>query len=497
MLEAQNLESRGQALIDEASDHLDHSEIPGPEEQRQFGSPWSALAASHAGLIGGRSFTELQDGLAPALGLPPGDIGLQIAISAIDASVEHLDAERLIGLSDSVESALEGPLDADAVAAFSGDLHVSEALLGASLVTVQNAISDEEDDVVVVGRALDLAKVVRERGLRTCLALLKAQLTETPYESARAEGVGLLLRDAPKYVPSVALSGVNRALRDADGHQDYGVAEGAVLLQHGAQRLTFDAFIDAVLGEVETYQGIARGILLTLLKAGHSLPGPETWSPRARRELVQYLCEFAGLSDADLDIGGELAVISGSSSVGEDVDTMPLVMALVGFLPPSTQILRIVVGVDTGVSETTASLDEFRAWTREDPGKDHAARLSFLAVCAATRVDGACPLSAEKWVGLAHSAIVENPDEDLPTKLRKLQQVRRLARAASVATTGIDQLAAALREQLNSKVGVSGSLTSADGGASAWLSMPELPVRSHKAGRGAAFGIGLNRREET
>lgn len=442
-LDAQRHEAEGQRHLDAAGEVLAevnrHDDLSEQLHERPL---MEVLGADHGGA--GTSFTDMFAALGPKLGLTGDDIGLQIAIDAVDLSTAVLDRARVLEVSDYVAGLLEDRSEVLEDHDWRTELLAAILTVDSQANTFVQVVDSEEHDLVVVQKALDLVVTVRERGLRAgVLALLVAD-GHGSLEKLSTRSAGHMLNTGERLLPGLRLDQLSRAVRDAGAHQDFQTDGEAVLLDRGRSRVTVEDFIDQVLAGLELHQGIMRGIYVAMARSGVRLPSPAELSSRERLDAVRYMFAAAGVRDVDMIYDGPTVKISGRG------DTLPwasVVAGIVGILGKDVE--TVALELTTGEGQTvrgTAQLDAYREIEPDDdPTRSDAALLRFLKATSVTRFAGQNPLEVQVWAKIATHMSNERAGDSLADRVRRVISIRDVAREAEVDTAAIETLLAELR----------------------------------------------------
>lgn len=445
MLQAQKLASEGRRHIDQCVTALGetnrHETLSGVAQERNLAE---VLGADHSELVGDSDFRSMGGRLGSILGLPGADVAFHYAIESIDVTATCLDQARVLEISQIVEGLLSASRTALEDRSFQLDLVAASLIVESRSDQLLRSATSDESNFVVVQNALDLAAAIRERGLKTVVALLLAAEGVVPYGKSSTWPPGKVLKTgADSLRPRLGLSTLDRSLRDAVAHQDFSTDGDWVMLDRGNTRLTADEFLDRVLAALEVHQGILRGIFLAMSSAGIQLPAVTELPPRLRLEIIRYFLALNGVQEVHIAYDGSVARLNGQ---GKCTNWPATAAGITTVLPDGIDKLEIRLRVGDELVHGTAELAAYRDWHSEhDITIDDASLFQFLNVCAATRLDGHNPLPAEVWANSALHVSAQRDDDSLAARVRRVMKVRDLARAADVPTDAIEGLLKRLR----------------------------------------------------
>lgn len=442
-LDAQRQEAVGQRYLDSASEVLAevnrHDDL---SEQLQERPLMEVLGGDH-GVTAGESFTDMVAGLGPKLGLTGDDIGLQIAIDAVDVATAALDRVRVLEVSDYVAGLLKDRSEVLEDHDWRTELLAAILTVDSRANTFVQVTESDEHDLIVVQKALDLMVTVRERGLRAGVAALLVAGGHASFEELSVQSVGPMLKAGERHLPGLRLDQLSRAVRDAGAHQDFQMDREAVLLDRGRSRFTVDEFIDQVLAGLELHQGIMRGIYVAMTESGVGLPSRAELSSRERLDVVRYMLAAAGVRDVDMSYDGPTVKITGR---GDSLPWASVVAGIADILPKDVEMVALELTGDRQTLHGTAQLDAYRQLQPgDDPTRSDTELLRFLRATSVTRFAGQTPLEAQVWINIATHMSNERDGDSLADRVRRVISIRDVAREAAVDTAAIETLLAGLR----------------------------------------------------
>lgn len=406
------------------------------------------VGSAHADLLASSTFTQLGAHLGRVTGLTEGDVGLQVAIEALDVSASSLDRNRVLRLSEAAEEVLAARPDVLDDPHLRDDLVAAMLQVDARSAALVHATEANETDLTLASTALDLVTTVRERGLRTVVMPLIAAQGDASLEDLRSKRTGVMLKLGEELLPQLELSEMDRALRDGAAHEDFWIEGDDIVLERGTLRLTAEELVDRVLAVSEFFTGLLRGVLVTMARTGRALPEVAHLPPRLRLEVARYLLAVQGITDVRLKHTDDRAIIDAS---GEVVSWPSMVAALTPLLPAEISVLEGNFRTNAAaIIHGRAELGPYRTYANRnrDQGPECCSNLlALMPVFAATRFDGRNPFDDDQWLGAAIHLVSAHP-EDLPLleRIRRGRRARDLAALAGASTEPIDALLARTRD---------------------------------------------------
>jgi hypothetical protein len=405
-----------------------------------------ALAKDHIEDGAAADFDEMGRNLAARLGLGrKTDLGVSIVADVLDVMAEaSLDRVRYDELADFASKLLDvqnSLLDDDGARR---DLVGDMLRMSARASRLFQAIEEDESEMTIIGEALGLLLVVRERCLKHSIALLLATDGLRPYGTLRQRRSGDLMKSADGAFPKLRLSDLNRDLRHAGAHEDFEIQNGALLLDGGKVTMELDVFVDGVLEFLETYVGIQRGVLVAMARHGKAHPTSDDLSRNDRLRICEYMLVTAGLRGIRLNLASSTLTIE---ATGTCRNWSATAAALAAVLPTTVSTVSLRAGADGFVATASAELQPYRDFQSQGVSVDKDTRqLALMGAIAATREEGTCPWDSGVWTQVATVvSAAKSMDDFLADRVRRVLAVRMMARKAGVDSSGVEQVLSALR----------------------------------------------------
>lgn len=332
------------------------------------------------------------------------------------------DEERVIGLVHTVQELV----DADQLAELmqtdmwrQGELQSNDVIATASR-NLQLRLNDEEGDARdVPDGALKMLGDIREAVARHHLATLLHCAGVRDYEKTHRDKSGATLNKAEKWFPSIQLGTLDPTLRNAGAHASVSVKDDRVIIDEHLEPIVFteEAFLDAVLMDIETLWAVSVGISLALYRAAQGDDAlHELMSSSQQRLIITSLLEQAGCGDTRVTVKGcraeaRVSVIPQSpTSLGA---------AVVPLLP--TEVTTFSLLAEGECDRYEAPLAQLRAFHDARP-EDQA--LATLLVLAAERRNGHPTVSYEALKSLIFHELAESEGEAPRPRVERLRRLR-------------------------------------------------------------------------
>jgi hypothetical protein len=444
---ARECERTGQALIDSGAARVEgtnrHVRLA---ESLATGHYIQELAKDHTDHGATGDLAEMGRNLAARLGLgTETDLAVSIVADVLDVMAETcLDRVRYDGLAEFAGKILglqSSPLDDDGARR---DLVGDMLRMNAKASRLLQAIEDDESEMTIVGEALGLLLVLRERCLKHSIAILLATEGLHPYRTLRQRRSGDLMKRADNTFPQLRLSDLNRDLRHAGAHEDFEIQDSLLLLDGGKLTMVPDVFVDGVLQFLETYVGVQRGVLIAMARHGKTYPTSADLSRNDRLGICEYMLVTTGLTGIRLtQDAGTLTI----EATGRCRNWSATVAALAAVLPTDVATVSLRSDAEGDVLKSSADLQPYRNFQSQADSVDIDSRQwALMAAVAATRDESRCPWDSGVWTGIATAVSAPRGIDDfLPDRVRRVLAVRVLARSAGVDSSGIQRVLSALR----------------------------------------------------
>lgn len=444
---ARECEQAGQALIDSGAARVaGSSRHIRLSESLATGDYMQTLAMDHTGDGATRDLDEIGRELAARLGLgAQTDLGVSIVADVLDVMAEAcLDRLRYDELAEVASTQLGQQTEVLGDESARRDMVDDMLRMNAKASRLLQAIEDDETELTIVGEALGLLLVLRERCLRHSLAVLLATDKESAYGSMRQQRSGELMKRADRAFPELRLSDLDRNLRNAGAHEDFEVQDGLLLLDGGKVTMDPDDFVDGVLQFLEVYVGIQRGVLVAMAQHGKPYPTSADLSRNDRLGICEYMLVTTGLTGVRLTQDSDNLTIE---ATGRCRNWSTTVAALTAVLPAEIATVALRSDANGSIVSASAELQPYRDFQSQDDSVDKDSRqMALMGAIAATREEGRCPWDADMWTGIATAVSASRGIDDfLADRVRRVLAVRSLARRAGLNPRGIDLVLSVLR----------------------------------------------------
>ena len=479
MLEAQELERRGQDLIDAAADEIDKLRqindaerlLSGPAAYSQIGESARTLAGGEEGLATLDARLRQMEGS----GTDPSQMGIGLNL--------HLLRHLMLVLFD-LEQALEV---ADVAETRMGDLaticslpqwQARHGVVTAQFSTAAFNLStiDENNDLEAASAALNLVMQCRDGVIRHCLATMLAK-DGPDFEMLSRQKAGGLIQRAAKECPELRLDeNLSPTIRHAAAHYDYDVTDEHFITHSPSgneERLALDEFLDAVLGYFQTSMSLLMALIRTTASQGVEMELSRHTPERDLFGVMSLLMGFIGFADASARRDGTVLRIA---ACGDATHLATAVAGITVVAPSDLTQVEAQISSSTGETSTwDAPLEAFRAYAQRPLSAYEVDETIALArVMSRVRIDGRPFWDGDTWAGIA--MLVFNSTKDLPLRERvvRFKEIRDLA-----VTDGSTEIAGTLTSILEA--------LRQGGGSEAMLSNPFTRPTSY--GRGAQFDL--------
>lgn len=453
ILLAQDLQTRGQALIDAAAEEIaklnENLEI-----ERLFTGPaaFSEIGQSARVAAGGdEMLATLDERLRQMTGestapSQPG-IGLNLLV------LRHL----MLVLFD-LEQALEVAAVAErhmghlAPICSSPKWQARHGVVTAQFSTAAFRLStiDESNDLEAATAALHLVMQCRDGVIRHCLATMFASEV-ADYERLHREGAGKLIKRAAQGWPALFLEeNLSEAIRHAAAHFDYDIVDDH-FITHGARgeevRLSIDEFLDAALGYFQTAVSLVMALIRATAAQGIELELSRHTPERDLFGVMSLMLGFLGFSDTTVERAGTVLHVA---AVG-DPQQMSTAGAGIAAITPA-DLTDVQACIKSSIGDThlwEAPLQQFREYARRPPSPIEVDDVLALArVVSTIRIDGEPVWDGDTWGGVAVSIFNGTSDMPVVERVRRFKEVRDLTLAAGLAEVagGLTAILEALRQ---------------------------------------------------
>lgn len=447
MLAAQNLEQRGQTLIDDGTTALgfleESNRFQAISELGTTPEIFVALGADARSLAGDdeQSIETIDRRLLQAYGhdaiATPG-MGLQIHLIRY-LTVSLLDVEQCEAVAAEMEGQmLASPFRAELcrTQAWQKENGRVTALLSAATYAAAQCLEQDSSDLEVVNAWMDVVIKCRDGLIRHALATLGGT-SETEYTKLIRTPAGRLIKDAAQQFPALRLNeGLSPTIRNAAAHLDYDVDNGHVITSANGQNVTFEPeeFTDEVLSYLEVTVGLALGLTTALARLEVDVQLSRHLSQRDREGAIRLFLGAMGMVRVMLTYADGALRIMGE---GTEVNWLGLVAGLSELLDQDIQGIRANVRGTGRETSYEAELDAYRAIRAKTTRKEQDLVIDLAGVVAATSVNGASPWSEDQWAGAAIQVVEERSDDSLASRVRRIRRFRGYAESA-----GMDKVAA-------------------------------------------------------
>ena len=441
MLVAQELERRGQDLIDQGACELANlDEINRFERISELKTAPEMFGALGLDARGGAraddaSIETIDDRLLRAYGLTAAEtpaFGLQRhALRYV--MVTCLDAEQCEAIAMAMESQLlAAPFTEELVKspAWQNEYARVISLLSAALYA---AGQSDTTDLETISAWMDVVVKCRDGIIRHCLATLDATSVEEFRKRIRASAGGLIKDCAQRY-PALGLNeGLSATIRNAAAHLDYDVNEAGCVVT-GDKALAPEKFLDQVLSYLEVAVSLTLGCATVLARLGVDIASSRHLSRRDLDAALHVVLGVFGLSRPTITHGGGALRIEAE---GSDVHWMTLAAALSGFMEGTVEVVQATLRNESGKRTLyQAELSAYRTFTSRtvstDPGFAQLVT-DFAHLVSATTVDGASFWSGDQWAGASLEIVKEQLGDTLAAHVRRIRRFRGYAEKAGMA----------------------------------------------------------------
>jgi hypothetical protein len=451
MLAAQAKESEGQRLIDAAVEELKSLREIGESEQLLSADGLGPIGASARALAGGDEALELLDQkLQRIAGREESDRPLGLGLNL------HLFRQLMLALLD-IEECLEVARAAEEEL---GDLssicldpgwQARHGVVTAQFSSAAFNLSriDEENDLEAAGAALQLVMQCRDGVIRHCLATLLAT-DATAYHALTRRGTGYVIKNSSSRFPQLRLEeNLPQGLRHAAAHADYDVVDDMFVTNFGGTevRLTLDEFLDQVLGYLQTSVSLLVALLSATSVQGIELEISRHTPERDLLAAMAMLVGFVGFADASVVREQSMLRVAGAG----DVERFSTAAAGLAAIAPET-VERICAWITDDQGETRvweAPVAPYREYAMRDPVLSEPDSLIAMAqLMSAVRIDSQSAWNTDVWAGIAMLIFNQTDAWPLRERVRRLREVRDLARANEQPVVGdtITTILRALRQ---------------------------------------------------
>lgn len=440
MLSAQELERRGNRLIEEAEavrddlNELDDSnvflsEIAPLESLNRIGRS-ARQSAGHKS-----SVRELDAKLTSGVRWEsPVGMGLQAHTIQLMA-LQTFDFEmftQIVSISDSAAGA--GGEELAGSEEWKRCHARASAYLGSAVASVHQVIvSSGSNDFEIVHHAVVAVATWRDGVLKHALATMLASTIEE-YRRLVGKPGGYVIRQAALTYPNLLLDdNLTPSLRNAGGHAGVDVDEHGVRI--GDDELSMEDFVDRFLAYLETTIATFVGVTSAMARLGADFDCNDYLAPRDRDAAVALFLGIFDLSCEAIEVCADTLIIR---ATGPAPDWLTLSAALSAMFSTSIPHGKIHVSTEEGEHLFTTSLERFRKYADgiELLDVDQAA-LKLSAIVAASSLDGASPWSEMEWDRIVKAITSRQETEDLRAWVKSVRDLRGYgleARQTSVVT---------------------------------------------------------------
>lgn len=307
----------------------------------------------------------------------------------------------------------------------------------------------EENDLEAVAAALQLVMQCRDGVIRHCLATLLAT-DATQYHALTRRGTGHVIKQSSSRFPQLRLDeNLSQGLRHAAAHFDYDVVDDRFVtnVDGTAVQLTIDEFLDQVLGYLQTSVSLLVALLSATAIQGIELEISRHTPERDVLAAMAILVGFVGFADASVERDQSTLRVTGEG----DVERFSTAAAGLAAIAPEA-FERICAWITNDQGETRvweAPVAAYREYSMRDPGLSEPDGLIAMArLMSAVRIDSQPAWNTDMWAGIAMLIFNQTDAWPLRERVRRLREVRDLARANEQPVVGetITTILQALRQ---------------------------------------------------
>jgi len=457
LLSAQDLEGRGQRLLDAGSEIMRQAneqtetwtgvyELPQHEVAAGLGMSARRIAGGD-----GLSLAELDARLQrihAGSGSTQTGAGLELHVmrglltTALDleqAAQITTSAERRLLASDGLRELLAWP-------SWIPEHNRGTALLSAALFGLAS-LQDDASDLERMDQLLTVLTKCRETLIPHYVATIAAH-DGPDYDRLRmTKTSGALISAGSRDYPDLLIDEhLDSRLRHASAHSEFDVVGEDVLIRFargGEVLIPADEVIDAVLSHVELVAALYLALSGAAAALGLQLGRPTHASPRDLKIALQLVGSFAIGAPVEADIDGSTVSLTFEGTVEK---FLPMAAAAAAVLPETVEHIRAGVSDPQGATRIcTAPLSAFRENSSID-ADTVAGLLAYARLCGQAEVNGSSWLSPAQWDAVAQR--ITTLAEGLPPTERNgpVRQIRAWARAAG-ADRAVETCTAWMRER--------------------------------------------------
>lgn len=437
MLLAQDLEIRGQALIDAAAEEIGKLNDIG-EIERLLAGP-GALSrlgeSARAAAGGGEMLATLDNRLRQMTdgSNDPEQVGIGLNLLVLrNLMLVLFDLEQSLEVADVAEEQMAHLPPICSSAKWQARHGVVTAQFSTAAFNLSTI--DDSNDLEAATAALQLVMQCRDGIIRHCLATMFA--TDAPdYERLHQQGAGKLIKRAVEQWPRLFLEeNLSEPVRHAAAHFDYDIVDDHFVTHttNGEDIvLSIDEFLDAVLGYFQTAVSLVMALTHATATQGIELELSRHTPERDLFGVISLMLGFLGFSDTTVERAGTVLRVAGRG----DPQQMSTAAAGLAVVAP-TDLVRAEVTLKSPTGTThswDAPLQPFRDYARRSPSANAVDDvLALVRVVSTIRIDGAGVWDGDMWGGVA--MLVFNSTTEMPVieRVRRFKEVRDLTSAAGL-----------------------------------------------------------------
>lgn len=430
MLAAQEMQARGQALIDAAAKEIGklqeigitESLLTGPAAYSQIGENARSVAGGDEQLaILDQRLREMSGGATDSSQM---GIGLNLLL------LRHLtlvlfDLDETMQVAGSAEARMGDLTTVCSSPTWQARHGVVTAQFSTAAFNLSNI--NEDNDLEAAGAALQIVMQCRDGVIRHCLATMFAA-SASDYERLSAKSAGCLIKRAVQECADLRLDeNLSEVLRHAAAHYDYDVTESHFVTRSSsdeAELVTVDEFIDQVLGYLQTAVSLLMAVVRTTARQGIELDLSRHTPERDIFGCMVMLLGLLGYSSASVEKDGSVLRIVA------DGDVERLATAVAGIAAIAPAHLTRVEGVITSPGRSQAQvweapLEAFHAYANRPASEsDLDGMIALARLTACVRVDGEPVWDGDKWAAMAMHVFNETTDMPVRERVVRFKEIR-------------------------------------------------------------------------
>lgn len=432
MLEAQEIERRGQELIDSAADKV--NELHGINEVELLlsgPSPFSQIGEAARAMAGGDEALATLDVRLRQMagsGADPSQMGIGLNVHILrHLMLVLLDLEQAMAVADAAEKHM---VDLPAICR-SPLWQARHGIVTAQFSTAAFNLSrvDEHRDLEAVSVALNLVMQCRDGVVRHCLATMFAQ--DAPdYERLSRRTAGAIIQQAARERPELCLDeNLSPIIRHAAAHFDYDVTDEHFVTRSSSgdeERLTIDEFIDAVLGYFQTSVSLLMALIRASASQGVQMELSRHTPERDLLGVMAMLMGFLGFADVSIERSGTTLRIAATG----DVTQLTIAIAGVTAVAPSDMTkVEAQISVPSGpTSSWKAPLEAFRLYAqRPSSAYDVDDTIALARLMSCVRIDSRAVWDGDMWAGVGMHVLQATEGLALRERVIRFKEVRDLS----------------------------------------------------------------------